>query len=190
MTWAIFDDSHYRAIGEIITTGSERVVAVVSGAFLEETVERTLKERLRDAPDVIKILLKPERPLGNIAPQIDLLHLLYAFDDPTRKTLKGIAAVRNFFAHNLDATFESDEVVKGIDRLVLHENKSHYPNPRLGGDSNEPIEPIENRRTRFIVNLKLGLLELMRDRVSHRLHTNEMLTDEDIRSQFPEGRTP
>ena len=156
----------------------------------EDTVERTLAERLRDAPDVIKNLLKPDKPLGNIAPQIDLLHLLYAFDDTTRVALKGIAAVRNFFAHNLNATFDSEDTgfEKSLQRLVLHRNRTHYPNPRLGGDSDQPIEAIDGRRTLFLVNLKLGLLELMRDRVSHRLHTNEMLTPEEIRSQFPEGR--
>src|SRR4030081_1688311 len=109
MTWAVFADSHARAIGEILTTGSERVVAIVGGAFLEETVERTLKERLRDAPSIIKTLLEPDNPLGNIAPQVDLLHLLYAFEANVRDALKGLARVRNFFAHNLAASFDSED---------------------------------------------------------------------------------
>src|SRR5262249_7410527 len=102
-TWAVLpSDKYTRAVVELLTeaakrSGSERVMAVVGGALLEEAVNRTLSERLVDDPRVIKNLLNPDRPLGNVAPQIDLLYLLGSFDDRTRKALKGLAGVRNFF---------------------------------------------------------------------------------------------
>jgi hypothetical protein len=188
MTWAVFDDSHLTAIGELLLTGTERVTAVIGGALLEEAVERTLVERLRDAPKIIEAQFNPEKPLGSIGPQIELLYLLYAIDDSTRQTLKAIAAIRNFFAHNPAVSFASDKIRKSVGQLELHKDKTHYPNPRIGGDSDEGIEEIKDHKTLFLVNLKLGLLGLMRDRVSHKLHTNEMLSPEEIRSQFPEGR--
>lgn len=127
MTWAVFPDENYtRAVIELLTevakpSGSERVVAVVGGALLEEAVDRTLRERLIDDPGVIKNLLEPERPLGNIASQIDLLYLLGAFDDRTRKALKGLARVRNFFAHRTDVSFDSSDkdFTDAMKRLVL-----------------------------------------------------------------------
>ncbi|MEH2521574.1 hypothetical protein V1279_007147 [Bradyrhizobium sp. AZCC 1610] len=189
MTWAIFNDAHLAAIGEILTTGSETLVAVLGGSLLEEAVERTLVERLRNDPKVIEDQFKPDMPLGAIGPQIELLYLLNAIDRPTRDTLKGIARIRNVFAHNLGASFASEDTLKYVGKLAIHKGRTYYPNPRIGGDSKEVVEPIDSNRTLFLVNLKLALLDLMRDRVSHRLHSNEMMSPEEIRAQFQEGQT-
>lgn len=194
MAWAIFDESHSWAIKEIVDARSERVIAVVGGALLEEAVERTLRERLRNDPDAVKTLFAPDRPLGNVAPQIDMLYLLSAIDVDTRAALKGLAGVRNFFAHDIAATFDSSDknFAQSLKRLALHNTRSHYPNPRSGVDSDIPIESVDSNKSRFIVNLKLGLLDLMRDRVSHRVYTNEPMTSQEIRAQFAEfqGDTP
>jgi hypothetical protein len=190
MTWAIFHDTHLTAIGEILTTGSETLVAVLGGSLLEHAVERTLVERLRNDPKVIEDQFKPDMPLGAIGPKIELLYLLNAIDRPARDTLKGIARIRNIFAHNLGASFASEdkEYLRHIGKLVLHKGRAYYPNPRILGDSKEPIETIDSSRTLFLVNLKLALLDLMRDRISHRPHTNETMNPEEIRAQFSEGR--
>src|SRR5215469_13400000 len=135
MTWAVFPDENYRrAVVELLTeaakpSGSERIIAVVGGALLEEAVNRTLRERLKDDPEVVKNLVDPDRSLGNIVPQIDLLYLLGAFDDRTRKALKGLARVRNYFAHRTDASFDSldKESADAVKSLVLHEGKTYYP---------------------------------------------------------------
>jgi len=108
MTWAIFpDEKDTRAVIELLTTGSERVMAVVGGALLEEAIDRTLRERLLKIPRLVDNLLEVDRPLGNMGPKIDLLRLLGAFDDKAHLAMKGIAGVRNFFAHHLDASLES-----------------------------------------------------------------------------------
>jgi hypothetical protein len=196
MTWAVFPDDKYTgAVFELLTeaakpSGSERVMAVVGGALLEEAADRTLRERLIDDPGVIKNLLEPDRSLGNVASQIDLLYLLGAFDDRTRKALKGLARVRNFFAHRTDASFDSldKDFTDAMKRLVLHdgEGKTHYPHPHFGPDSNVPIEPVTTRRDQFVVNLKLGLIALMRDRISHHAHSNTARTDEEKLALFPD----
>ena len=38
--------------------------------------------------------------------------------------------------------------------------------------------------TTFIVNLKLGLIALMRDRCSHEMHSNKVLSPEELKAQF------
>jgi hypothetical protein len=57
--------------------------------------------------------------------------------------------------------------------LKLHQSKTYYPNPFTRADSEYPIEPINNKREQFIVNLKLGLIALMRDHISHLPNTNQ-----------------
>lgn len=196
MTWAIFPgDTHLRAVVELVSaglqpSGSERVMAVVGGTLLDEAVTRTLQERLIDDPGIVNNLINVDRPLGNPGPKIDVLYLLGAFDQQTRGALKGIVGVRNFFAHHLDASFDSldREFLKAMNRLTLQENRTHYPHHLYGPDSKHEIEPITNKKTQFVVNLKLGLIVLMRDRVSHESHTNQPFTEEELREKFQNRR--
>ena len=127
MTWAVLPfDKYILGIGELVAEanrdGSERVIAVVAGALLEEAVNRTIRERLIDDAKTTKTanrLLKPESALGNVTTQIDLLYLLGAFDEATCKALKGLAGIRNYFAHRTDASFNSDDedFVQSMNRL-------------------------------------------------------------------------
>src|SRR5262245_32276405 len=187
MRWAVFDDSHSKAIWEILSSGSPRVKAVVGGAFLDETVARTLSERLKKDPDVVRNMLGIDRPLGNIRPKIDLLYLLHAIDGPTRTSLRAIAGVRNFFAHNLGASSfdEANEELKAaMDALTLHKGRIYYPHPE---DSDQPIPAVNSGEDKFIVNLQLGLILLMRDRVSHQPHTNQRRKLKDLKAKY--GKT-
>jgi hypothetical protein len=47
--------------------------------------------------------------MGFAIPKIDMLYMLGAFDRTTRNGMHGLAEVRNYFAHNIDATFDSTE---------------------------------------------------------------------------------
>jgi DNA-binding MltR family transcriptional regulator len=187
MPWAIFEDTPDKAaIIELVSSKSERVLAVVGGALLDEHVRRTLSERFRKS-GVADGLLKTDAPLGNLGPKIDLLYLLHAIEKPTRAALNGLAEVRNFFAHNLDASFRSSDkkFLDAIGRLTLHENKSHYPHHLFDRDTRHEIEPVgDDNVTKFIINLQLALIALMRDRVSHVTHTNQPLTDDEILARF------
>ena len=119
--------------------------------------------------------MKPENALGNTTPQIDLLYLLGALDDKTCKAMKGLAGIRNYFAHHTNPSFNSqdeDFVSRSIKRLTLHEGRTYYPHRLWGPDTTIPLEPVNTRRDQFIVNLKLALVFLMRDRVSHAAHSN------------------
>ncbi|WP_372928675.1 hypothetical protein [Methyloceanibacter sp.] len=187
MTWAIFEEEpNTVAIGELLSSKSDRVVAVVGGALLDEHLQRTLIRRLRKS-GVIDGLIKQDAPLGNVGPKIDLLYLLQAFEKPMYQALKAIAGVRNFFAHELDASFQSQDS-KFLDHmkyLNLHKSRSHYPHHWLPWeDTKVPLEPINNNRDQFIVNLKLGLLALMQDRVSHHRHSNDQLTRKEVEEKF------
>jgi hypothetical protein len=190
MTWAIFHDDHTAAIGELISSRSERVSAVVGGALLDEHAKRTLLERFRNS-GVIAGLFRIDAPLGNVGPKIDLLYLLYGIDKPMFKALKAIVGVRNFFAHNLTASFESIDpsFLEHMSNLTLHEGRSVYPHHLYSWrDADVTIEPIGNKRDQFIVNLKLGLLALMQDRVRHESHGNDALMLEEIQGKFPWAR--
>ena len=110
MTWAIFrHETQLHAVGEILETDNERVIAVVGGALLDAAVTRTLRERLRleyEGASIDDRIFQPSGPLGNVDPKIDMLYLLHGIDEDTHKALRSITRIRNHFAHNLGATFD------------------------------------------------------------------------------------
>lgn len=185
MTWAIFSDAQVRAIGEMLSTESSRTTAIVGGALLDDTLQRTLAERLRDHRNMRDKLLGMNRPMGNAAPKNDLLYMLRAYDRPLWNAIDGIIIIRNFFAHHLDASFDStdNKFVAAMNKLQLHEYRKYYPHHLYDEDSTSPIEPVINNRVKFVTNLKLCLLALMRDRVSHELWTNRPFTKEELVQQ-------
>jgi hypothetical protein len=190
MTWAIFADAHIQAVGEIIRSGNDRVTAVVGGALLDDTLRRTLSERFREDRDTTKKLLKVNGALGNAGPKIDLLYQLYAFERPVRNALHGVIQVRNAFAHTLDASFDSDlkEMRDALATLNLHDGLKVYPHFIHKESSDKPIEPIRGNREKFLVNLKLGLIALMKDRVSHKTWTNTALSESELDAKRTEIR--
>lgn len=144
LTWAIFEDAHIKAIGEIIGSGSPRVTAIVGGALLDDTLRRTLSERFRNDNDITKKLLRVNGPLGNTVPKIDVLYQLSAIEKPVRNALYGLSTIRNVFAHNLSASFDlkTREMLGAITLLTLHESRKVYPHQIYDGETKIPIEVV------------------------------------------------
>lgn len=188
MTWPIFGDHELKrkAINRIMLSGDPVVAAVVGGTMLEEAVERTLKERMRDNAEGAKRLFNLEKPLSNVTAQIDTLYMLWAIDKTTRDAMLGISRIRNFFAHNLNATFESQsaDIVKAFGKLKLHDTFEFYPDARFGTPTTKRIENAANNREIFVLNLKLCLNMLMQDRCRHETHSTELISHETLKQQL------
>ncbi len=179
MVWAILGEDQTKAIKEIVASDSDRIIAVVGGAMLDQTLRQTLEDRFRDNKDKNNKLFKPTGPLGSLGPKIDLAFQLYVFEKHVRESFYGLSEVRNYFAHRLDASFSSHDkpLNNALAKLSLHENRSHYPHPNTRTDSDFEIEHIANNRDVFLVNLKVGLIFLMADRLNHTLFTNTPLNN-------------
>ena len=186
MTWAIFEETHLGAIREILN-GSDRVVAIVGGALLDDTLRRTLRERLRNHKDIENKLFKVGGALGNMVPKIDMLFMLQAIEKPVRDTLYGLADIRNLFAHNLNADLKSGgKMAEAVAKLTLHVDREKWPHHWLNEDKNVKIDSMDLATPRDIVitNLRICLILLMRDRVSHVTWSNVPLSPEEIRENF------
>jgi hypothetical protein len=176
MVWALFSEPQFRAIDEMVKFGSERIIAIVGGTLLDEALRLTLKERLRES-GVSNKLFRVNGALGNLGPKIDLAYLLYAIDKPTRAAAEGISEIRNFFAHNLDASFNSEhnDMLDALGQLTLHDGRTHYPFHQGEYDTEHKIPAISNNVDKFVINLQLVLLFLMRDRSRHVTWSSYML---------------
>jgi hypothetical protein len=180
MVWAIGSDAQNAALRELIDNqSSDRVVAIVGGAILEDSLRNALESRFRanvsGHTDINEKLFRVGGPLGNLQPKIDLGYQLYMVEKPVRNAMYGIVEIRNMFAHKLDMRFDSSEqkLSEAAAKITLHEGRRFYPNPLTEQDSEyEIVEPTTEVRDRFLVNLKICLLLLMRDRNLHIQWTN------------------
>ena len=141
---------------------------------------RTLEERLRKNKDMNQKLFRPTGPLGNLGPKIDLAYQLYVFERHVRNSFYGISEIRNFFAHHLDASFDTEDkkLTEALAKLTLHQDRRFYPHPGTRTVSQFEIEAVVADRDLFLVNLKVGLIFLMADRLNHVLYTNTPIKNE------------
>jgi hypothetical protein len=174
MVWSIQNQQQDKAIDEIAEAQSPRIVAVVGGALIDQSLRHALAYRMRPDKDTRRKLFRENGPLGGLQNKIDLGHLLYMYDDQTQAALTGISEIRNLFAHHLDMTFEGTDqrMITALEKLTLHESLMRYPSPVWDGDTEHNIEDISDNQTRFLVNLKLCLILLTKDELRHEPHCN------------------
>jgi hypothetical protein len=177
MIWSVQNTEQIQAVGEIEHSRSERVIAIVCGAMVEQRLEIALKFRLHCHDHTQKQLFKPSGSLGPFKNKIDLGFLLYMYEKPLWLALTGICEIRNKFAHRLDQTFHGgdDQFKASLKHLILHEGVKFYPNPFMWSDTEERLRKPKNNREVFVTNVKLALVALMRDMLLHHPQSNESI---------------
>jgi hypothetical protein len=180
MVWALLNQAQNAALNELLEgQQSDRIVAIIGGAMLDDSLRHAIEQRFRFEKGVNDKLFKVGGPLGNTAPKIDLGYQLYMFEKPARNTMHGLTEIRNLFAHRLDMTFDDkgEKMKQAAAKIVLHEGRTHYPTPYEDVDSVHELEPTATLRDKFIVNLKLCLIELLRDHYRHVAWSNALMPE-------------
>jgi DNA-binding MltR family transcriptional regulator len=178
MVWAILNPDQNAAFEELIhLSESDRIVAILGGAMLDDALRRTLEQRFRPQDgntDMNDKLFRVNGPLGNLSPKIDLAYQLWMLDKPTRNAMYGISEIRNLFAHNMSMSFslDNEKMRTALSKLTLQEGKTHYPNPFTATSSDDLIEDPTAAKDKFIVNLKFCLIWQMVDLRSHYSFSN------------------
>lgn len=175
MVWAILNDTIMAGVNEFVDHQSERVVAILGGSVAEEALARAMYTRFR-VSSMRDEVFKDRGALGAFRSKIEIAYLLGMYEKPARLALVGISEIRNFFAHGLTVrSFDTSD--KGLDdsfaKLTLHGLYRKYPSPFWSGDSAHEVETTPDRRSLFIVNLKLLLVLLMRDMAMHQPNSNQ-----------------
>jgi hypothetical protein len=177
MVWAIWGAEQNAAINEL-THGqqSDRIVAILGGALLDDSLRRALELRLRAKDgntDMNEKLFRVNGPLGNLQPKIDLGYQLYMLDKPYRNAMYGLAEIRNLFAHNLSMTFadSGEKMINAFAKLMLHNDKEFFPS-WPGQENKHPIGSVNSLKDRFLINLQFCLLWLMMDSIKHHNNCN------------------
>jgi hypothetical protein len=163
MVWPILDDAQSTALKEIVKTQSDRVAAIVGGAMLDDSLQLSIKARLRES-DLANRLFDIRGALRNLGPKIDLAYLLRIIEEDDLQAMSDLVEIRNLFTHILSASFSasSNRLDEAFSKLALHQGKTHYPSSNEG-DPTWPFEDVSTRHGVWIVNLKLCLSKLRRD---------------------------
>lgn len=173
MVWSVQSQQEREAINEILSSKSDRVLAVLGGAIVDDRLRTAIIYRLRDDSTRIDRLFDPSGPLGAFANKIDLAYLLHIYDKRTRDALSSIAKIRNYFAHSLTASFNdpNDKLKVHMGRLTLHAGEENFPVVFDIEKPNKFTKPATARDT-FIINIQFALVILLRDTFAHEPHSN------------------
>ena len=91
MVWAVLANDQIAALEELRNQqNSDRIVAILGGAMLDDSLRQTLEWRLRHS-EGINSNLDIGRPLGNLGPKIDLAYQLYVFERDTHDAFIGLS---------------------------------------------------------------------------------------------------
>jgi DNA-binding MltR family transcriptional regulator len=99
-----------------IENGSDRTIAVVSGAIVDSAVTDILRRDLkRDdstySQDIQNRVFQPDGPLGNLGPKSWMMYLLGYLSEDALDDLATFVKIRNLFAHYSEHnSFESQRV--------------------------------------------------------------------------------
>src|SRR4051794_19178030 len=106
------DDELDASLAEI-TSGSDRVAAVMGGALVQNTLMGALVLCLEDTSDLAKLFDSVRGPLNGFYGQIVMAKALGLLDENVADALHTVRSIRNQFAHAaVSLSFEEPEIAK------------------------------------------------------------------------------
>lgn len=174
--WTVRSERQFEALTEIRHTKSERVVAIVGGALVDDSLLITLTGRLRNDQKAIAEYFDPEKPAGSFNARNRLAYLLGVYHTEVYQAVSGIATVRNHFAHKLDASFvdPGKDISKAWGRLSLHVGMQFYPStPAV--KKQEKIGKLASKRDIYLAHVRIIIGLLMQDAYEHFTYSNAPL---------------
>lgn len=112
------DSLDYASVFNELLDSSDRAVAVVGGALVDELLGRALKEFMRQS-DGLDTLFKDRGPLSTFSSKIDLGYYLGCYGTEVHQDLNILRKLRNNFAHDLDAKFANQSIADRVSNFSL-----------------------------------------------------------------------
>jgi DNA-binding MltR family transcriptional regulator len=122
-----------------LNSETDRSIAIVAGALLDETLKETIKARLLPAVQKERCVISASNsPIGSFSARIDICYQLGLISDVMQRDLHIIRKLRNDFAHNpFDLSFNTGSVKNRINELDKVANYKEG-NPEARSNSGPP----------------------------------------------------
>lgn len=98
----------------------DRTIAILGGTFLEMILEHILYAFFPEDDKEVGEMMQFNQPLGNFSNKIKMCYCLGLIDKIIKDDLNLIRKIRNEFAHDLYASFESDKIKNWCLQLKWH----------------------------------------------------------------------
>lgn len=98
-------------MADAIKSESERGVVLINATILDEVLKEAIESHLVEHKDVKKLTEGFNAPIGTFHSRILLSFAIGLIPEDEYKQLELIRKIRNEFAHNVEASFESKSVV-------------------------------------------------------------------------------
>jgi DNA-binding MltR family transcriptional regulator len=159
----------FSEIRKILERESDRAVAVLGPAYLDDGVTQLLTTALVPGESAAKLLKGEGAPLGTFSARIDLAHALALIGDIVRHDLHIVRRIRNRFAHNIGANDFSLDAAMDLCRnlKLLHE---YFGSQLSGLSETRAVRDAKAARDMFIMTVDLlnGHIGSAIQRVEHR----------------------
>jgi DNA-binding MltR family transcriptional regulator len=151
------------AIDEV-AKASDRAMAIVACALVDDQLFELLKRSLHDDTEVIDDMFGGLRPLATFSAKINLAYLIGLISERVFKDLHTIRKIRNDFAHGLnESSFKSQSMADRAMNLTLPDWFAltvRIKRPKTGECLDLPVydkhvDDITDPRTRFLVTCRL-----------------------------------
>lgn len=175
--WIVTDSDMKGAVQEITPNVGDRIVAILGTSLLDWSLRRAIEDRFIQSSVVEETFRAAGGPLGSLNAKLLLGYLLGMYKKPELAAMRGIAQIRNRFAHQLTVHQFDDsdaELRSAFASLNLHKYYSHYPlNMIAEGKVTDPKIPnASNSRDVFLINLQVLLILLYKDHARHLPNSN------------------
>jgi len=102
-------------------TVDERAIAIVGVAFLDSTLEHILTNFFVDDEKESSKLIRTDGPLGTFSSRVTASYCLGLINKTVRDDLRVVGKIRNKFAHQLEAAFDTEPIRDWCLSLKWHE---------------------------------------------------------------------
>jgi mannitol operon repressor len=136
---------------ELLKKESPRGKVLISTGFIEEQLKEILLAFMLQNTQATELVDGANAPLGTFSSRISACFVLGLISEPERHDLTLIRRIRNDFAHDIHATFETRSVVDRCNELIL--KAPDYTNPEMKDVIVGPAGQFDTAAVALIMNL-------------------------------------
>lgn len=102
---------------------SDRGITLIIAAHLDDCLRRLIESFLIDSKEIKELFEGPFAPFGTLSAKTKVAYVMGLITKEEVKRIDAVRAVRNVFAHTLDASFEHPKIKRLCEKPPIHDGR-------------------------------------------------------------------
>lgn len=102
---------------------SDRGITLIIAAHLDDCLRRLIESFLIDSRDIKELFEGPFAPFGTLSAKTKTAYVLGLITKEEVKRIDAVRAMRNVFAHTVEASFEHPKIKKLCEKPPIHDGR-------------------------------------------------------------------